>query len=110
MYFGLSEEQVFFQDNVKNFLEDQSSLDVIRKITKKTKAIVAPHLMGNIVDWEKIYPILNYLNFLIKRLFFLVHLFEYPQIFLQRLYNFFYSLMFKNIKFKTTLIELNSCI
>ena len=33
MYFGLSEEQVFFQDNVKKFLEDQSSLDVIRKIT-----------------------------------------------------------------------------
>ena len=32
MYFGLSEEQVFFQDNVKKFLEDQASLDVIRKI------------------------------------------------------------------------------
>ena len=28
-------------------------------ITKKTKAIVAPHLMGNIVDWEKIYPTLK---------------------------------------------------
>ena len=28
-------------------------------ITKKTRAIVAPHLMGNIVDWEKIYPILK---------------------------------------------------
>ena len=25
-----------------------------KKITKKTKAIVAPHLLGNIVDWEKI--------------------------------------------------------
>ena len=33
MYFGLSEDQVFFQDNVKKFLEDQSSLDVIRRIT-----------------------------------------------------------------------------
>ena len=34
--------------------------DKIKKlITKKTKAIVAPHLMGNIVDWEKIYPILK---------------------------------------------------
>lgn len=32
MYFGLSEDQVFFQDNVKKFLEDQSSLDVIRRI------------------------------------------------------------------------------
>ena len=28
-------------------------------ITKKTKAIVAPHLMGNIVNWKKIYPILK---------------------------------------------------
>ena len=33
MYFGLSEDQIFFQDNVKKFLEDQSSLDVIRRIT-----------------------------------------------------------------------------
>ena len=28
-------------------------------ITKKTKAIVAPHLMGNIVNWEKIAPMLK---------------------------------------------------
>ncbi len=28
-------------------------------ITKKTKAIVAPHLMGNIVNWEKISPFLK---------------------------------------------------
>lgn len=28
-------------------------------ITKKTRAIVAPHLMGNIVNWQKIYPILK---------------------------------------------------
>ena len=34
--------------------------DVIENlITKKTRAIVAPHLMGNIVNWEKIYPILK---------------------------------------------------
>ena len=26
---------------------------VKEKISKKTKAIVAPHLMGNIVDWQK---------------------------------------------------------
>ena len=32
MYFGLSEDQTFFQDNVKKFLEDHASLDVIRKI------------------------------------------------------------------------------
>ncbi|MDC3373460.1 DegT/DnrJ/EryC1/StrS family aminotransferase [Candidatus Pelagibacter sp.] len=28
-------------------------------ITKKTKAILAPHLMGNIVNWQKLYPILK---------------------------------------------------
>ena len=33
--------------------------NIEKLITKKTKAIVAPHLMGNIVDWEKIYPILK---------------------------------------------------
>ena len=28
-------------------------------ITKKTKAIVAPHLMGNIVNWERLAPMLK---------------------------------------------------
>ena len=32
MYFGLSEEQEFFQDNVKKFLMDNASIDEIRKI------------------------------------------------------------------------------
>ena len=32
MYFGLSEEQEFFQDNVKKFLADNASIDEIRKI------------------------------------------------------------------------------
>ena len=32
---------------------------VEKAITKKTKAIVAPHLLGNIVNWKKIYPILK---------------------------------------------------
>ena len=35
--------------------EDQIS----KLITKKTKAIVAPHLMGNIVNWQKLYPLLK---------------------------------------------------
>ena len=35
MYFGLSEDQIFFQDNVKKFLEDNAPLDVIRKITNE---------------------------------------------------------------------------
>ncbi len=34
MYFGLSEDQIFFQDNVKKFLEDQAPLDSIRKISE----------------------------------------------------------------------------
>ncbi len=32
MYFGLSEDQNFFQDNIKKFLEENSSVDVLRKI------------------------------------------------------------------------------
>jgi alkylation response protein AidB-like acyl-CoA dehydrogenase len=32
MYFGLSEEQEFFQDNVKKFLTDNASIEEIRKI------------------------------------------------------------------------------
>ena len=32
MYFGLSEEQSFFKDNVKKYLEDNASLDQIREI------------------------------------------------------------------------------
>ncbi len=34
MYFGLSEDQLFFQDNVSRFLADHASLDVIKKITE----------------------------------------------------------------------------
>ena len=33
MYFGLSEDQEFFQENIKKFLDDNASVDVIRKIT-----------------------------------------------------------------------------
>ena len=32
MYFGLSEDQIFFQENVSKFLADHASLDVIKKI------------------------------------------------------------------------------
>ena len=34
MYFGLSEDQIFFQENISKFLEDQASLDIIRSITE----------------------------------------------------------------------------
>ena len=33
MYFGLSEDQIFFQQNVAKFLSDHASLDIIKKIT-----------------------------------------------------------------------------
>ena len=33
MYFGLSEDQVFFQENVSKFLKNQADLDVIRSIS-----------------------------------------------------------------------------
>ena len=32
MYFGLSEEQQFFKDNVNKFLNDHASLDIVKKI------------------------------------------------------------------------------
>jgi len=32
MYFGLSEDQEFFKDNVSKFLQDHDPLDVIKKI------------------------------------------------------------------------------
>ena len=38
MYFGLSEEQSFFKDNVKKYLEDNASLDQIRKIASGNEA------------------------------------------------------------------------
>ena len=49
MYFGLSEDQIFFQDNVKKFLEDQAPLDAIKKIrfTGKSKKI-APDLINSL--------------------------------------------------------------
>ena len=37
-------------------------------ITNKTKAIVAPHLMGNIVNWEKIAPIFKKKVFLLLKI------------------------------------------
>jgi len=33
MYFGLSEEQSFFQDNVKKYLEEHATIDNIKHIT-----------------------------------------------------------------------------
>ena len=35
MYFGLSEDQSFFQDNVLKFLDDNAGLDIVKSITSK---------------------------------------------------------------------------
>ena len=35
MYFGLSEDQSFFQDNVLKFLDDNVGLDIVKSITSK---------------------------------------------------------------------------
>ena len=39
MYFGLSEDQIFFQKNVSKFLSDHSSLDIIKKIAEGEKLV-----------------------------------------------------------------------
>ena len=39
MYFGLSEEQMFFQDNIKKFLSEQLSIDSIRNISNGDKKL-----------------------------------------------------------------------
>ena len=39
MYFGLSEDQIFFQDNIKKFLEENSSVDILRKIAANDRAL-----------------------------------------------------------------------
>ena len=44
MYFGLSEEQSFFKDNVKKYLEDNASLDQIRKIASGDDANIAKEI------------------------------------------------------------------
>ena len=49
MYFGLSEDQIFFQDNVKKFLEDNASIDVIRKIASEGDKTSKDNLHDGIV-------------------------------------------------------------
>ena len=39
MYFGLSEDQIFFQDNIKKFLEENSSVDILRKIAANDRVL-----------------------------------------------------------------------
>ena len=50
MYFGLSEDQVFFQDNVKKYLEDNAPLDIIRKIIEDHESIYKKDIHKGIVN------------------------------------------------------------
>ena len=53
MYFGLSEDQIFFQDNVKKFLEDNAPLDLIRKISKGEDLNQKMGWLQNFISWKK---------------------------------------------------------
>ena len=44
MYFGLSEDQIFFQDNVKKFLSEQAPLDLIREIAEDKESKIKDEL------------------------------------------------------------------
>ena len=48
-YFGLSEDQIFFQENVKKFLEDNAPVDVIRKIVNEDDKTTKKDLHNGII-------------------------------------------------------------
>tara|TARA_X000000368_G_scaffold407534_1_gene387076 strand:- start:1128 stop:2216 length:1089 start_codon:yes stop_codon:yes gene_type:complete len=50
MYFGLSEDQIFFQDNVKKFLEDQAPLDIVKKIVEGNSSEIKDQLHQGLVN------------------------------------------------------------
>ena len=50
MYFGLSEDQVFFQDNVKKFLDAEAPLDVIKKIADGNNQNIKDELHQGIIN------------------------------------------------------------
>jgi len=50
MHFGLSEDQIFFQDNVKKFLEDNASLDKIKKISNGNDKVSKDDLHKGIIN------------------------------------------------------------
>ena len=50
MYFGLSEEQEFFHDNVKKFLLDNASIDEIRKIANGDDNSIQKDILQGIVN------------------------------------------------------------
>ena len=50
MHFGLSDDQIFFQDNVKKFLEDNAPLDIIKEISNSDDSIIKSDLHKGIVN------------------------------------------------------------
>ena len=50
MHFGLSDDQNFFQDNVKKFLEDNAPLDIIKKISDGDDSSIKTDLHKGIVN------------------------------------------------------------
>lgn len=54
---------VFVDVREGTYCIDESQIKAL--ITKKTKAILAPNLLGNLVNWKKIFPILKKKNILI---------------------------------------------
>ena len=50
MYFGLSEDQKFFQENVSKFLDDQCGLDCIRTITEDSQSNLQEHIQNGLVN------------------------------------------------------------
>ena len=50
MYFGLSDDQIFFQDNIKKFLEDNASLEIIKKISRDNDKSVKDELHKGIIS------------------------------------------------------------
>ena len=50
MYFGLSEDQVFFQDNVRKYLEDNADLDIIRKVAADNKSTLKEDVHKGIIN------------------------------------------------------------
>ena len=50
MYFGLSEDQVFFQDNVKKFLDAEAPLDVIKKIANGNHKNIKDELHQGLIN------------------------------------------------------------
>ena len=50
MHFGLSDDQIFFQDNVKKFIKDNAPLDIIKEISNNDDSTIKSDLHKGIVN------------------------------------------------------------